>query len=399
MRHFKKVLGVAVGAAFCAASMQAGAQVPDTVKVGILFSLTGGNAVYGASGLAGTRMAVEEINKAGGIAGKKIQMVVSDDQTDSAKAVGEAIRQATSEKVHVVIGPLTSQLTLAVGPTYTQNKILYITSAGSSALTAKALPTHFSLAAPAEIEAPMMVDYAVDVLKAKSIAWLGDNGAIDKTMAEGVKAEAARRGVQLVAMQEYTYRGDDVTPQVLALKRANPDVLLMRPNTGEDHGLIMKTMAEMSFKPQVINGGGTAATAAPAVKAFADSYRGVVNLMYKSWTYCGSDAVGQTALGQFKTRLRAAEAANYDKLNQNFSAQAYDAVYLAKAAIEGAKSVDGEVLTKWIEQNAKSVKNIVSGSLDANASSHFLLANKEALVFAVDPDKPRADGLFRRAGC
>jgi ABC-type branched-subunit amino acid transport system substrate-binding protein len=155
----------------------------------------------------------------------------------------------------------------------------------------------------------------------------------------------------------------------------------------------------MNFKPQVINGGGTAAAAAPAVKAFADSYRGVVNLMYKSWTYCGSDAVGQTALGQFKTRLRAAEAANYDKLNQNFSAQAYDAVYLAKAAIEGAKSVDGEVLTKWIEQNAKSVKNIVSGSLDASPTSHFLLANKEALVFAVDPDKPRADGLFRRAGC
>ena len=128
--------------------------------------------------------------------------------------------------------------------------------------------------------------------------------------------------------------------------------------------------------------------------------------------YATLPGMGDAALGTYHTMYWSADldfpankkfvqayVAKYGNMPSEFAAQAYDAVYLAKAAIEGAKSVDGDVLTKWIEQNAKSVKNIVSGSLDANANSHFLLANKEALVFAVDPDKPRADGLFRRAGC
>jgi branched-chain amino acid transport system substrate-binding protein len=379
---------------------QARAQaLPDTIKLGMLFSLTGGNAANGVSGVAGTKLAVEEINKAGGIAGKQIVMVISDDQTDSAKAVSEALRLAANEKVNIVTGPLTSQLTLAVGPTFTQAKIFQMTGAGSSTLTPQVLPYHFSMAAPADVEAPIMVDYAVDVLKAKTIAWLGDNGAIDKSMLEGIKVAAQKRNVQLVKEQEYAYRGDDVTPQVLSVKRANPDALLMRPNSGEDHGLVMRTINEVGWNVPVINGAGSSASPGPAVKIFPDAYKGLVNLTYKSWTYCSNDAVGETPLGKYKAKLKAATGPEYDKLAQNFSAQAYDSVYIMKAAIEATKSVDGSVLAKWLEQNAKTLKGTVNGPFDASSSSHFLAGSREGMAFAIDPDKPRADGLFKRAGC
>jgi ABC-type branched-subunit amino acid transport system substrate-binding protein len=173
----------------------------------------------------------------------------------------------------------------------------------------------------------------------------------------------------------------------------------MRPNNGEDHGLIMRTMSEVNWKLPIVNGGGSSATPAGAVKVFPDAYKGTYNLVYKSWTYCASDAVGQTPLGKFKERLKAANPADYDRLNQNFSAQAYDGVYLLKAAIEATKSVDGPALTAWIEQNAHTIKSAVNGPLQANPESHFLLGSREGMAFALDPDKPRADGLFRRAGC
>jgi ABC-type branched-subunit amino acid transport system substrate-binding protein len=256
----------------------------------------------------------------------------------------------------------------------------------------------FVIAAPADLEATVMVDYAVDVLKAKSIAWLGDNGALSKTMHKAIQARAEKRQVNLVGAEEYPYRGDDVLPQVLKIRRANPDVLLMHPNTGEDHGLIMRTLNEAKWTVPVVNGAGSPSTPGPAVRVFPDAFKNTANLVYKSWTFCANDAVGQTPLGQFKTRLKAATGADYDKLSQNFASQAYDAIYVFKAAAEATNSVDGRTLAKWIEQNASSIK-AVNSPFEASASSHFLLGSAAGTAFALDPDKPRADGLLRRVGC
>jgi branched-chain amino acid transport system substrate-binding protein len=172
----------------------------------------------------------------------------------------------------------------------------------------------------------------------------------------------------------------------------------MHPNTGEDHGLIMRTLNEVNWSPPVVNGNGSSTTAAPAVKVFADAYKGTVNLVYKSWTYCSNDAIGQTPLGLFKARLKAATGPDYDKLSQNFAAQAYDAVFVFKVAVEGTNSVDGPTLAQWIEKNAKTIK-AVNSPFDASPTSHFLLGSPAGVAFAIDPDKPRSDGLYKRAGC
>jgi branched-chain amino acid transport system substrate-binding protein len=395
--RFLALLAVASATALAPARAQ---QLPDAVKIGFVSSLTGGNASYGVSGLEGAKLAVDEINKSGGIGGKQIRFIIADDQTDAAKGLAEAIRLTTRENVHAVVGPIATPIVLAAGNAFTEANILNVSAAGSATLTPQRLPYHFSFSVTSELEGVMMIDYAADTLKAKSVAWLSDTTPVSRLALAGARAEAEKRGVQLVAVQEYDVRSEELTPQILSLRKSKADVLLMRPSSGEDHGLIMKTLNDIGWSPRVVNGNGTSATVSAALKVYPDAYKGIVNLAYRAWSYCPSDAVGQTPLGKFKTKLKDAVGADtYGKVNQNFAAQQYDAVYLIKAAMEGTKSTNGKVLAQWIEQKAGNVKGMVSGAITASPTSHFLLSSREGMAFEMNPDKPRADGLFQRVGC
>jgi len=121
--------------------------------------------------------------------------------------------------------------------------------------------------------------------------------------------------------------------------------------------------------------------------------------MLKSWTYCPNDPMGGGELVKFKERLKADTGDTFSKLAPNYSAWTYDAVYMFKAAIEGAKTVDGPTLTKWIEQNSSKVKGI-SGSFAASPANHFVFSDPNAIGMVAETDKPRADGYYKRiSGC
>ncbi len=391
---------VAVLAAAIGFSTAASAELPARIKVGQLASITGGNASANAVVIAGVRLAVNEINKAGGIGGKPVDLIMGDDQSDPTQAVNSARRLAELEKVNVVMGPYTSQYTLAVAPVFNQTKTLSISTSGSTALTPAVSNYHFSIIPPADVQGRAMVDYAVDVLKAKTIAYIGDNGAQAKSAFEEMKIHAPKRGVKLVASQEFEFRASEITPQILSLRRANPDVLLMWPGVGEDMGLIVKTVRENNWNVKIVDGGGAALHVAAAKKVFPDTFVDLPHTILRNWTYCPNDAVGSGQLPRFAERLKAAEGENYTKLNPLYAAWAYDAMYLAKAAMEATKSVDGPTLSKWIEANAKNFKTGVSGPLDANANNHFLMSGTETIVLGIELDKPRSDGLYKRAaGC
>jgi len=395
-RQVLKAMALAVVAAF---ATQAGAQVPDRIRMGMIGSMTGPGAATDFSVIKGVQLAVQEINKAGGIAGKQIDLVIGDSQADPTTSVNEVRRLVGPERVHVLIGPFSSQLTLAVAPVLNQARLASISTSGSTELTPEKSLYHFSIIPPADVQAFVMVDHAVDVLKAKSVAMIGDNGAQSKAAAAAAEAQAKRRGIQWLGYQEHQFRAADVTPQMLNLRRANPDVLLMWPNTGEDHAQIVKARDEIGWKVPTVNGGGTALNVAPAKKVYARAYEGIPSTMLRSWTYCEGDAVGAGELVKFKDRMRAYAGNDYARIAANYSAWTYDAVYAFKAAIEEAKTVDGPRLTAWFEENSPKIK-AVSGSLKASKQSHFLFGDPKAIVMVVDTDKPRSDGYYRRiTGC
>lgn len=390
---FAAAFGLAVG------MNGASAQLPDRIKLGNIGSFTGALVEATLSPSIGLRMAVAEINKAGGIAGKQVDVVLGDDQSDPTAAVNEIIRLTKQEKVHAVMGPTSSQLTLAIQPILNEARVFNISNSGATSLTPQVGRWHFSLVPPADASGRAMVVYAAETLKVKTIAWIGDTGAQAKAALEAAKDEAKKRGLTVTGEQGFEIAGTDMTPQLLSLRRGNPEALLMWSSTGENHGNISKNLGEISWKVKLVGGLTPTFLTAAAKKISPDAFKDFASVGMRAVSYCSNDPVGQTLYPKFRDRLKAFEPQRYEKLAAQNAAWFYDGVYIMKAAIEATRSIDGPVLTKWVEENIAKVPNMVTGPYSASASNHFFFGSPSTLSMVENPDQPRSDGLLKRAGC
>ena len=171
------VLASALAAATATASLPAAAQSGgEPVRLGALLSVTG-NPANGLTAQTGYKMAVDEINAAGGILGRKVEMIVADDANDPTQAVTSVKRLISRDRIQIMVGPMVSQSTLAVAPVLTEARVANVSVSGSSAITAKVAPYHFSLFTSIQGVAMASVEHAQKNLKAKSIAILTDTGS------------------------------------------------------------------------------------------------------------------------------------------------------------------------------------------------------------------------------
>jgi branched-chain amino acid transport system substrate-binding protein len=401
-RHRLRGRFLAMGTLCLAVLLQAqlaqGQILPDRIRLGLIGSVTGPQAGASLSPQVGARMAVAEINRAGGIAGKQVDIVSGDDQSNPAAGVAEAKRLVYAEKVNVVIGPNSSQFTLAIAPTLNEAKIASISTSGSIELTPAVAPYHFSILPPADAQSRTMLAYASQRLKAKSVAWFSDNGAQSKAALKTLQAEAGPAGVTITGIQEFEIGSTDMTPQLLALRRSRPDVLLTYTNTGGDQGHLAKGLSEIGWKVPEVAGQSATYLYAAALKIAPNAFDNMVSVGITALSYCSKDPIGQNEFARFRDKIKAFDPGRFDQLSHTSVAWGYDAVYIMKAAIEGTRSTDGPVIARWMEQHVGEVKAI-SGRLEATPGNHFLFASPGALSMIEKPQQMRADGLVKRAGC
>jgi len=388
------------GLAAMALALPAGtahAQQPPA-KLGLFLELTGGSAsTTSEASQFGVELAVQEINAAGGIGGRKLQIVVADTQTDATVGVGEIKRLVQQEKVDFVFGPVISQIFLAAAPVVNEAKIGTIGSTGSLTITPKFAPYYFSTLINAETQAKHMAVQAGEVLKAKSVAILSDTGAQAKDFVEAIKRELVARNIKLTGAQEYQYRATDLTPQLLALRRGAPETLLLFSSSGEDAGNALKSLGELGWKVKV-TGNWTLGAFAPIVEQVAgkENMEGVTGANYRGFTYCEGGEKPKAFL-DLVAKARAANPSRADRSAMTFVSLFYDATYLLKAAVEGnGGKWDGPSIAAWIEKNGKNVPS-VSGTYNASETSHFLY-DADAVV-SVFPGKRGEAGTQQRPSC
>ena len=400
MNNDKSTKRVVFWTAIVAAGMAAAVTMAQTprppIKLGAMIPLTGGGATVGESGQIAVELAVKNINAAGGIGGRQIQLVIGDYQTEATVGVSEAKRLIYQEKIDLLVGPTYSQVTLAVLPIQNESKIPSVNVSGSEKLTPDVAPYAFSMLANAEAQSKVMVDYAVKGMKVQSAAILSDSGAQAKTAVEALKSELAARSVKLAGVQEYQYRQTDMTPQLLALKRGNPDVILLFTSNGEDTGNMIKSLNELGWNIRVIGSFG-ATFSGPALKiAGKDAYKNTVAVNYKGFSYCPGEPTSKS-FQDFVAQVRAFKPEAFDRQPLSYLSLWYDAVYVLKAAVEGTGGkTDAPSVAAWLETNSKSFRGINSG-LTASKSTHFLIG-QDALTI-VYPDRQREGGLLERLGC
>jgi branched-chain amino acid transport system substrate-binding protein len=194
-------------------------------RVGAVLPLSGAAETYGRNVQNGIKLALEEVNAAGGVKGKPLDVLTEDDQTDEKVAVEKV--QQLSRNVPVIIGGVTSNLALAMVPACEKNNVVLLSpTATSPKLTG--ISQYFFRNFPSDTrEGKMMAEYAVRRMKVRSVAIL----FVDKEYGQGLtqvfKDRFTELGGNVVYQQAYPEGTTDFASYVTSIKEAAPDAVYL----------------------------------------------------------------------------------------------------------------------------------------------------------------------------
>lgn len=390
MNKYLMAVALVSGAALCA-----GALAAEPIKLGALVPITGAGAL-GESAQVAVELAVKQVNDQGGIAGRPIRLMLADTQTDATIGVGEANRLLHQGKVDLIIGPTYSQVTMAVLPLLSRARIFSINMSGTERLTPSIAPYSFSLLANTAVQARKMTQNAIDSFKPKSAAIVSDNGAQAKTFVAALKKELERTGIELKGVQEYVYNTKDVTPQLLSLRRLQPDVLFVFTSTGDDTSNVLMSRKQIGWDVPISGSAGVSLASQALAAGGKEVFKNVAALGYSGFSTCPGTAPREP-LVRFVEAVKAARPEAYQRYPMSYMAGWYDGVMILKLAVEanGGKT-DGPLLAKWVEKNISSFQGVNTG-LTAGADNHFLIG-PDALT-AIRPETLDGYGVQERTDC
>ena len=199
----------------------------DTIRIGGLGALTGPGYLYGKVVMDGAEAVYKEVNDAGGIAGRKIVYVREDDRCDPASAIGAAKKLIFDDKVFMIHGGGCTNASIAAYPTIKDANIPWVifASVGDS-LTSPPAPYIFSTALTASIESYAQVAF-VQQKGAKKIAVVSQRDAWGRDRYQQVTEALKKAGITPVADEEVAPDSNETTPQVLRIKQAGADAIVM----------------------------------------------------------------------------------------------------------------------------------------------------------------------------
>lgn len=300
----------------------------DTIKIGGLAPLTGNLSIYGIATDNGVKMAIDEINAAGGVLGKQIDYIVYDEKGDATEAVNAYNKLIQSDKIDAVIGDVTSNPSIAVAQQAAKDGIPMITATGTAADITKAGENVFRVCFIDPYQGETMADYAYKKLGAKTAAILynaSDDYSVGLT--DAFVSTADQLGLQIVAKESYAKGDVDFKSQLTKIAGQNPDVLFI-PVYYEDVALIVQQAKSAGISAQLLG---------------ADGWDGVLDkvedrsVLEGAMYCCGFSLQSQDEkVKEFIQKY----TDKYGEAPKGFSAQGYDAAYLLAQAIEEAGSTD-----------------------------------------------------------
>jgi branched-chain amino acid transport system substrate-binding protein len=333
MEETMKLITRAVAACALGATLALPVQAAEPIRLGIVDELTGPQAEAGILTMKGVRLALDEINAAGGIMGRQVELVVEDNASTNPGTVLAYSKLVGQGNIAAVIGPLRSTQVQAASPTIAAAKVPAFIGGSDPSLTRVNNPWIFRIRPNDLFSSKVMAEYAVKVMKGKKIAIIHSTdtfGAGGKNaLVEALKA----LGVEPVTIQGYTNNSQDFTAIVLALKKSGADVLTSYMTNAPDVGIFAKQLRQLGVNIPWI--GSASLATDTALKLAGEALYG---------TYTVSDFVidANEESKAYAKKFRTAHNADPDL----FSAWAYGAVYLIKHAIETAKSTDAEAMRK-----------------------------------------------------
>ena len=306
----RKILGslvIAAGVVLLGGS--AFAQGP--IRIGASLSLTGTYAEPASFQSGGYKLCERDLNAKGGLLGRKVEMVVYDDQSQPATGVRLYEKLITEDKVDAVMGPYSSAISEAVANvTEKYKKVMVAPLAATTSIFKKGRKYAFMVISPAEVYLEGLVDIAAK-RNLKTIAIINEDTLFPKASAQGTEELARKAGLQVVFKEAYPKGNQDFSGLLIKLKAANPDVLAAATYF-DDAVALARQMKELDVTPKM-----TAVTVGGDLPKFQELLKQTAEGIYgaSQWEgtlpYPGAKEFFDTYVKEFKQEPSYHSAAGY----------------------------------------------------------------------------------------
>jgi branched-chain amino acid transport system substrate-binding protein len=228
----------------------------NSIRIGFFGALTGPTATFALAGRNGARLAVEEANRAGGVLGRKIELLVEDDRGEASEAASAATKLITRDRVVALIGEFASSRSLAAAPIAQSQGIPMISPTSTNVEVTRKGDYIFRACFVDAYQGRVLASFARQNLKAATAALLVDSrNDYSVGLAEAFRADFAAAGGRIVAETKYSEGDSDFSAQLTALVPQKPDVLIV-PGYYTDAGLIARQARALGLSSVLMGGDG-----------------------------------------------------------------------------------------------------------------------------------------------
>lgn len=254
----KFLIKASTACAVLALMISTAASAQDTITIGVLVPTTGSEATYGQDMANAVKIAQDEINKAGGVLGKQLAMVVGDDGCDPQQAVNAATK-LVSQGVVAVVGGYCSGATLPTLKTFGDAKIPFVITAANSTKLIPANPGNaFMINSTGDDQAAKAVEF-LGAKGVKSIAIVNEGDAYSQDLATLTKKSWTDAGNTVSAFETVNKGEQDYSAIVTAIKAANPQAVFWTAYYA-DGGLLIRQLRQAGYQGIIAVGDGSNST-------------------------------------------------------------------------------------------------------------------------------------------
>lgn len=235
----------AAAAAPAAAAPAAAKPTSGEIIIGWTPPVTGGSAAEGALQIKAINLAQKQINAAGGVNGKAIKLVTEDNQSSNPGALAALQKSVEQDKALAVMGVVKSTQVLAMSDAIKQYGVPFIMGGTNATLTSAGNPWLFRVRPDDSIAAAAMVKYIKEDMKLAKVGILHDSDAFGTGGADLVEKGAKDGGMTIVKREKYTTKDKDFTAQLLSLKNAGTEVMVVYGTNPEDVAVIQRQYVQL----------------------------------------------------------------------------------------------------------------------------------------------------------
>jgi branched-chain amino acid transport system substrate-binding protein len=336
----------------------AGAQTPKPIKIGFGMALTGSLAGNGTAALLAMQIWKDDVNKAGGLLGRPVELVYYDDQTNGATVPGIYNKLLDVDKVDLVVSGYGTNLIAPALPIMMERKLTFMGLFGLGNNQKYKYSRYFQIAPNGPDPAGSFSEGFFELgarqnPKPKTVALVGEDAEFPQNALVGAREHAKRLGLQVLYDKTFPPNTVDHTPIVRAIKALNPDIVFVATYPANSSGMI-NAAHEVGLEPKLFGGGMVGLHFTSLLTKLGPKLNGIVD--YGFWVpeptmkFSGIDAF----LAKYQP---AAVKAGVDPLGFYLPPWAYAMMQVLGQAVEGTKSLDHQKLADYI--HAKEFDTVV----------------------------------------